>query len=57
MKILVSFWTIAKERNRFFFPQLNVQRFWGTGDPVPKNFSFRADIFVLFQKRNVSDKQ
>ena len=42
--ILVSFWSVAKERNRFFFPQLIIQRFWGTGDPVPKIFSYSADI-------------
>ena len=29
----------------------------GTGYPVPKKFLFRADIFVLFQKHNNSDKQ
>ena len=30
---------------------------WGIGYPVPKIFSFRVDIFVLFQKHSISDKQ
>ena len=30
---------------------------WGTGYPVSQIFLLRVDIFVLFQKHNVSDKQ